>query len=139
MKKIILILLCGLPAAGFSQLYNKAEADKFTYKEIGDTIFVNNKFYVPGDTLFLGKGSAPDNSFLNIYESKGGGFFCFKPRYLPKEISGSYLIYKEREKNKPFSSMVYTDYYAVFISPQLPKKKYVVNWYAALELHEVHL
>ena len=55
MKKLIIAFLL-LPFVGMAQ-----------YRESGDTIFVNNKMLVPGDTVHLGMGSDPYKNFIFIY------------------------------------------------------------------------
>ena len=54
MKKLLFILLLS-PLFGLAQ-----------YRESGDTIFVNNKMILPGDTLHLGMGSDPYKNFVFI-------------------------------------------------------------------------
>lgn len=138
MKKYLIILFI-LPFTVHGQLYNHSSSDSFKYKEIGDTVFINDTYLTPGDTLFLGKGSAPDRSFIHIYESKTGGFFCFRLRYLPNLMSEQYLIYKERKKNKGFFYNGFADYLVLFTCPGKEEKSYVVDWYAAIETHEIRL
>lgn len=54
MKKLLFILLLS-PLFGIAQ-----------YRESGDTIFVNNKVLVPGDTVHLGMGSDPYKNFVFV-------------------------------------------------------------------------
>ena len=136
MKFIILLLL--LPFAGKAQVYNRDAAQKFTYKEIGDTIFINGKTILPGDTIFLGNGSAPDHSFLFIQVVKKLSMFN-TPRYLSKEHSRQYLVYKERKLEKSIFANAWPSYQPVFISPLAPGKLILVQWYSALETNEVLL
>lgn len=133
-----LIMLCLIPCICSAQLYNNESGEKFKYKEIVDTIFINNTYLVPGDTVFLGKGSAPDNSFLFIHQAKKNSFFMTQ-KPLPKELSEKYIIYRGREKSKAVFSYYPYGYQVFFTSPFSDYKYISVTWYSALETHEVQL
>lgn len=69
------------------------------YRESGDTIFINNKILLPGDTIHLGLGSDPYKNFLfvnpkpNIFNvSISNGQSYLTP--LPSSLAFGFLIYK---------------------------------------------
>lgn len=74
-------------------------AQEFNYNEIGDTIFINGKKIIPGDTLFLGKGSDPLGGFIYIIQKPPKNVLnaaLSKTKYLTKEFSNTFLIYAGR-------------------------------------------
>ncbi len=140
MMKTIFLMLTIIPFGAMAQFYNAGAAEKFIYKEIVDTIFINDTFFVPGDTIRLGNGSAPDKSFMCIHDARNNGFFGTTAKYLPREMSNTYLIYLERKRNKNrfFSGEQY-DYSTIFYNPKIPDKKYKIDWFSAIENHEIIL
>lgn len=124
------------PALAFSQaIYDKEAMDKYKYKEIGDTLFINNSSITPGDTIRLGTGSAPDGSFIFIYQLPLRGLVP-KLKYLPKELSNTYLIYTGRKKIKAIG---YNQFYPVFLSNGSKKKEYTITLFQAIETREILL
>ena len=87
MKKLIIAFLL-LPFVGFAQ-----------YRESGDTIFVNNKMLLPGDTVHLGMGSDPYKKFLfvkpkpTIFNSSISDGVASGPQ-LGSSVAFKWLLYK---------------------------------------------
>lgn len=109
----------------------------FEYKEIGDTIFVNGKTLLPGDTIHLGNGSAPDKSFIYIWQIPSGSAFkalMSKLKYLSNKNSGGYLIYHGRI-DRGYNQMKL--FLPAFYSPGNTKKLFTVNFEQAISYHEI--
>ncbi|MGN6340710.1 MAG: hypothetical protein ACTHML_07110 [Ginsengibacter sp.] len=98
-------------------------------KQIGDTIWVNNQKFIPGDTLHLGKGSAPDGSYIYIFTQPKP--LKLKSHYLGK--NAPYLIYTGRQD---FGYKVEKYYLPVFIAPN-DKNKYTIAFIQAIETKEI--
>lgn len=133
MKSLILLFLSFGSLCAYSQFHDETATSAFKYKEVGDTIFVNNKYFVPGDTLFLNQGSSPDKSFIGVYQQMKG--MSLKMKYLPAEYSNLYLIFEGRKQIKNASFKLYEP---IFYDPKDKKKKrYVVSFYHAVMTNEL--
>ena len=86
MKKLLFILL-------LSPLFSLAQ-----YRESGDTIFVNNKILVPGDTLHLGMGSDPYKNFVFVYA---------KPTVLNAKVVDGQVILNYLNSTEAFNYFIY--------------------------------
>ena len=87
MKKILLIILL-FPALSFAQ-------QKYDYKEVGETYFINGKKLSPGDTIRLGVGSGADKNFVYIWKVKKPTVNnLLHQTFLPESHANSILIYK---------------------------------------------
>ena len=120
MKKIFFLTIICLPIISFAQL-----------KQIGDTVWVNNTKLIPGDTLKLNNGSAPDQSFVYIFTQPK--VLKMKTKYLPK--GAPYLIYKGR---KDFGMKVMKYFLPVFSAPN-DKNVYTISFPQAIEAREIIL
>lgn len=124
-------LLVLLPVFCFAQ-----KTSIYNYHEKGDSVFVNSRLLVRGDTLHLGCGINEDRSFNYIWQVPGGGMngASAKLRYLSKTYCNSYLIYAGRV-DEGFGMMKL--YYPVFYDPRYPKVKYNVLFLKAIERGEI--
>lgn len=140
MKHFILLFVFSIITCfAYSQFHNATSAASFKYKEVGDTIFVNNKYFVPGDTLFLNQGSAPDKSFVGIYEQVKVKVTLIPSsgnlKYLSSQYNGGYLIFEGRKQIKGAGFKVYEP---LFYDPSDKKKKrYIVLFYHAIGVNEL--
>jgi hypothetical protein len=117
MRKIILALfVCLLAGSSFGQI-----------NQIGDTVWINNAKLIPGDTLHLGNGSAPDGSFVYIWANPQKIHF----KYLKKGVS--YLIYQGR---KDYGKKIMKAYMPVFTAPN-DKSLYIISFPQAIESNEI--
>ena len=85
MKKLLFILL-------LSPLFSLAQ-----YRESGDTIFINNKILVPGDTVHLGMGSDPYKNFVFVSHMPNKKVNSYT---LPSSFSFGFLVYKGTQIEK---------------------------------------
>lgn len=118
MKKIFFVFLL-LPSFAFCQT-----------KQIGDTLWVNDIKFIPGDTLHLGAGSDPDKNYIYVFTQPKPPL-KFKPEYLKK--NAPYLIYSGMQD---FGYKVQKFYLPVFIAPN-DKRKYTISFPQALETREI--
>lgn len=86
MKKLLFILL-------LSPLFSVAQ-----YRESGDTIFVNNKILLPGDTLHLGMGSDPYKNFV---------FVTFKPNMFNASVINGVASVSSVRSQQAFKFLIY--------------------------------
>ena len=129
--KHCLFLLMLIPGFCFAQ-----KTTIYNYHEKGDSVFVNGKLLVPGDTLHLGYGSNGDKSFNYIWEIPGGDMngAASKLKYLSKTYCNKYLIYGGRV-DEGFGMMKL--YYPVFYDPINLKVKYNILFLKAIEKAEI--
>jgi hypothetical protein len=115
MKKIFfaLLFLCN---TSFEQI-----------RQIGDTIWVNNIKMIPGDTLHLGSGSAPDGGFVYIFADPQKLRF----KYLKKGVQ--YLIYEGR---KDYGKKMMKAFMPIFAAPN-DKSIYIISFPQAIEAKEI--
>ena len=92
MKKLLFILL-------LSPLLTLAQ-----YRESGDTIFVNNKILLPGDTLHLGMGSDPYKNFVFVTHMPNKK--ATTAHLLPSSFSLGYLVYKGTQIQKIYNTKI---------------------------------
>ena len=107
-----------------------------SYREMGDSIFVNGKMLLPGDTLYLGYGSTQDKTFNYIWQKPGGQMNGAeeKLKYLTNNYCNSYLIYAGRV-DQGFGIMKL--YYPVFYDPRNKTIKYNILFLRAIETGEI--
>lgn len=107
-----------------------------SYREMGDTIFVNGKRLLPGDTLHLGYGSTQDKTFNYIWQKPGGQMNGAdeKLKYLTNNFCNGFLIYGGRV-DEGFGMMKL--YYPVFYDPRNKAVKYNILFLRAIETGEI--
>ena len=68
------------------------------FKHSNDTLFIQDKMFLPGDTLHLGFGSGANKQFLFIAQQTSNmkKYVTNQPA-LPYQFANSYLIYKRIE------------------------------------------
>ena len=91
MKKLLFILL-------LSPLFSLAQ-----YRESGDTIFINNKILIPGDTVHLGMGSDPYKNFLFVLHMPNKKVSNY---VLPSGFSLGFLVYKGTQIEKVYNTKI---------------------------------
>ena len=103
---------------------------------MGDTIFVNGKRFLSGDTLHLGYGSTLDKTFNYIWQKPTGQMNGAdqKLKYLTNNYSNGFLIYGGRE-DEGFGLMKL--FYPVFYDPRNKAVKYNILFLRALETGEI--
>jgi hypothetical protein len=131
MTKYLILFLLLIPFPG-----NAQKASLKSYREMGDTIFINGKRLLPGDTLHLGFGSTLDKTFNYIWQKPSGQMNGAeeKLKYLPKNYSNGYLIYGGRI-DEGFGMMKL--YYPVFYDPHNKSTRYNVLFLRAIESGEI--
>lgn len=89
MKISLLLVLSIITVTCFGQ---KSYAD---FKYSGDTLYLGEKIFVPGDTIHLGFGSGANKQFLYISQQTSDMYkYSTRNAYLPYEFANSYLIFK---------------------------------------------
>ena len=103
---------------------------------MGDTLFINGKRMLPGDTLFLGYGSNGDKSFNYIWEKPLGQMngAAETLKYLTKNYCNGFLLYAGRV-DQGFGMMKL--YYPVFYDPRNKSVKYNILFLKAIERAEI--
>jgi hypothetical protein len=87
--KILALLLSIITIHCYSQ---KSFAD-FHYS--GDTLFIQGKTLIPGDTIHLGFGSGTNKQFLFISQQTSDmRKYSTRNEFLPYQFANSYLIFK---------------------------------------------
>lgn len=124
MKKIAFSLMFFIPISGFCQYFPQL-------REKADTIWINNVKYIPGDTLRLGNGSAPDGSYVFIMTLPKGLYL--RSKYLDKKYS--YLIYIGRENVAKKEGKVFFPIYIT--GDKKNKNKYIISYPQAIKTKEL--
>jgi hypothetical protein len=133
MKMTLIILF-------LSFLSNISDA-QIIYSESGDTLIINSKRIMPGDTIRLGMGSSPMRDFLFIWQVPTKRNVSFnnngaQPRYLSKLFSNGFLIYNgkmdEGNKSLPLPTPVF------FLSGN-KDFKYNIDLLSAIKTQEIVL
>ena len=103
---------------------------------MGDTIFVNGKRLLPGDTLHLGYGSTQDKTFNYIWQKPGGQMNGAeqKLKYLANTYCNGFLIYAGRV-DEGYGMMKL--YYPVFYDPRYKEIKFNLLFLRAIESGEI--
>lgn len=119
-----------------SPLFSLAQS----YRQSGDTLFVNNKAILPGDTIHLGVGSSPYKDFVFIMEKPTNRNVTpgiYTTPSLDAASANSFLVYKELFKEKKHGVNIS---YPVFLvnGSNMPGNEYLIQFPGAIATKEIN-
>ena len=136
MKGLLLFVLALITINCYSQ---KSFAD---FKYSGDTLYLGERKFIPGDTIHLGFGSGANKEFRYITQQTSD-MSKYSPRntFLPYEFVNSYLIFKRIDAVNKKSEGVQLNFVEPIFgtTPDNEHLEWMINFTYAIKSREIRL